>query len=125
MKSPSHRNRLDMLVLVFTTALSAGCAGTQMPDWYHPRPAGYQRYNALQFDPYPSDDVGPSTGTRPREYNREIPEAERAQKFSPPPPGVRPVQWPSFSLPTLAPAPTAAPAVGPSAPVFPSARPPY
>lgn len=109
-------------------ACAAGCAGTQMPNWQHPGPAGYQRYNALQFDPYPSDDVGPSTGTRPREYSREIPEAQRNQKFSPTPPGVRRFQLPSLSLPTMAPAPTAgapAPPVAPPTPVFPSARPPY
>jgi hypothetical protein len=113
------------LCLAAIALFAIGCAGTQMPNWYHPGPAGYQRYNALQFDPYPSDDVGPSTGTRPPEYSREIPEAERAQKFTPPPAGVRPLQMPSFSMPSIAPPPTAGAPVGAPAPVFPSARAPY
>lgn len=125
MRSPLPHRRFVLALLLGSVLHLAGCAGTQMPNLYHPGPAGYQRYNALQYDPYPSDDVGPPTGTRPREYNREIPEAERAQKFSPPPAGVRPIQWPSFSLPTFAPGPTAVPSTAPSAPVFPSARPPY
>jgi hypothetical protein len=39
------------LCLAAIALFAIGCAGTQMPNWYHPGPAGYQRYNALQFDP--------------------------------------------------------------------------
>jgi hypothetical protein len=53
-----------------------------LPDLYHPGPAGYQRARALQHDPYPLDDVAePVVGGRPREYQRPVPEAERAVQY--------------------------------------------
>lgn len=56
----------------------------RMPQLENPGSAGYQRYNALQFDPYPLDDVAPPVaGTRPREYERPIPEVKRGQIFTP------------------------------------------
>ena len=64
-----------------------------MPQLENPGSAGYQRYNALQYDPYPLDDVAPPiAGGRPREYDRPIPEVKRGQAFTPkrlrPPPVV-------------------------------------
>jgi hypothetical protein len=62
----------------------AGCKGTIMPQLAGPGSAGYQRANALQFDPYPLDDVAPPVaGGRPREYDRPIPEVKRGQIFTP------------------------------------------
>jgi hypothetical protein len=54
-----------------------------MPQLYHPGSAGQQRYNALQYDPYPLDDVAPAVaGTRPKEYDRPIPEVKRGQTYT-------------------------------------------
>lgn len=92
-----------------------------MPQLENPGSAGYQRYNALQFDPYPLDDVAPPVaGTRPREYERPIPEVKRGQIFTPkrlaPAPAV-----PSFG-PAVSPVITAPPAL-PQAST--NVRPPY
>ena len=56
-------------------ALVSGCGGYQLPDLYHPGPAGYQRAVATQrHDPYPLDDVAePVVGGRPREFQRPVP----------------------------------------------------
>ena len=64
-------------------ALVSGCGGYQLPDLYHPGPAGYQRANATQrHDPYPLDDVAePVVGGRPREFQRPVPAPERAVQF--------------------------------------------
>ena len=107
-----------------------------MPDLLHPGPAGLQRADALQWDPYPLDDVGPPVeGGRPREYARPIPEVTRGQAFTPKRPQLRPIPWPTLSLPSLPPAPAAgavpaqpvyqfAPPMQPSSPPY-SVRPPY
>jgi hypothetical protein len=113
--------------------LLAGCPRIRMPDFYHPGSAGQQRAAALQFDPYPLDDVAPPVaGTRPREYDRPIPEVKRGQTYTPKRPTLQPIAWPVLSLPTF-PDLTAPPAAGapyqfappaPSAPVY-QVRPPY
>lgn len=73
------------LVLLATWAIAlTGCPTIRTPQLANPGPAGYQRYNALQFDPYPLDDVGPPVaGARPQEYARPIPEVKRGQAFTP------------------------------------------
>lgn len=94
-----------------------------MPQLANPGTAGYQRYNALQFDPYPLDDVAPSvTGSRPREYERPIPEVKRGQAFTPkrPTPAPAPVV-PSFG-PAVSPVITAPPAMPQASR---NVRPPY
>jgi hypothetical protein len=92
-----------------------------MPQLANPGSAGYQRYNALQYDPYPLDDVAPNvTSTRPKEYDRPIPEVKRARLNVPPPtPAVQAV--PSFG-PAVSPVITAPPAL-PQASA--NVRPPY
>lgn len=103
-----------------------------MPDWFHPGPAGYQRYNALQYDPYPLDDVGPDvTSTRPPEYSQPIPSAKWTQRYSPRPAAVRPPPWATWSMPDFSnlvsqPAGVVAPStpVAPSLPAY-QVRPPY
>jgi hypothetical protein len=63
-------------------ALLSGCGGVALPELFHPGPAGYQRARAIQHDPYPLDDVAePVVGGRPREYQRPVPEAERAVQY--------------------------------------------
>ncbi len=104
----------------FVSLVLTGCPTIRMPDFHHPGSAGYQRANALQFDPYPLDDVAPPVaGARPKEYDRPIPEVERGQAFTPKRPNLRPIAFPPF-------APTAAPVVTtpPGATVSPFAPPP-
>ncbi|MEM6331695.1 MAG: hypothetical protein AAF790_15800 [Planctomycetota bacterium] len=62
-------------------ALFAGCGPYfRTPNWLHPGPAGPQRSDAILFDPYPLDDVGPDVvGSRPRGYQRPVPEVTRAR----------------------------------------------
>lgn len=82
MHTLSHPLRLTFLASL-AVALT-GCPTIRMPQLANPGPAGYQRYNALQFDPYPLDDVAPPVaGARPQEYARPIPEVKRGQAFTP------------------------------------------
>lgn len=102
-------NPLLCTELVMLTALalatSTGCAGTAMPNFSSPGSAGQQRRTALQFDPYPLDDVAPPVaGGRPREYARPIPEVQRGQAFAPRPTVMQPMQWPAWTQ-SIAPAP--------------------
>lgn len=107
----------------FVSLVLTGCPTIRMPDFYHPGSAGYQRANALQFDPYPLDDVAPPVaGARPKEYDRPIPEVERGQAFTPKRPNLRPIAFSSFA-PAAAPVITAPPAL-PGATVSPFAPPP-
>jgi hypothetical protein len=99
-----------------------GCKGTIMPQLASPGSAGYQRYQALQYDPYPLDDVAPPVaGTRPKEYDRPIPEVTRGRLFHYPQPGEPTIAAPSFG-PAVAP-PITAPPVMSSAPVSAAAPP--
>ena len=126
----SPPNQLGAVIVVASgLVLLAGCATIRMPDLLHPGPAGYQRANALQYDPYPLDDIGPPVeGARPREYARPIPEVKRGQTYTPKRPALQPIPWPTLSVPSLPAAPAQpvyqfAPPVQslPPAPV----RPPY
>jgi len=82
MSPASHQLRI---ALAACAALAlTGCPTVRMPQLAGPGSAGYQRSNALQFDPYPLDDVAPPVaGGRPREYDRPIPEVKRGQIFTP------------------------------------------
>ncbi len=66
-----------MRAAVFLTCLQAivavaGCSSSvARPNWLNPGEIGYQRQQALRYDPYPEDDLGPPiVGGRPREYDR-------------------------------------------------------
>jgi hypothetical protein len=114
--------KLGFGLLASTAIAFAGCAGTQMPRLESPGSAGSQRYSALQWDPYPLDDIAPPVaGGRPQEYARPIPEVKRGQTFTARPRNPAPVVMPSFAAPvspviTAPPALPAAPAVSPFAP---------
>ncbi len=111
----------------FTAIVLGGCKGTIMPRLEGPGSAGYQRSNALQYDPYPLDDVAPPVaGGRPKEYDRPIPEVTRGKLFNFARPGEQPSAVPLFG-PAVAPPITAPPAM-PSAmvsPFTPPANVPY
>ncbi|NOY41154.1 MAG: membrane or secreted protein [Planctomycetes bacterium] len=63
----------------------AACSATvRKPRLLHPGPAGYQRNNATQFDPYPPDDMGPEiVGGRPPDFQKPPPEVIRARQQQP------------------------------------------
>jgi len=59
---------------------ASGCAGLDRPNWFHPGPAQEQQLRAQRFDPYPENEPGPAiTGARPREYEKPVPEVDRAR----------------------------------------------
>jgi len=71
------------LLVVLATGIS-GCKSVAPPNWFHTGPAEYQQRRAEQFDPYPENEPGPEiTGGRPREYEKPIPEVDRARWPSP------------------------------------------
>jgi len=59
---------------------SQGCARWAGPNWRHPGTAQAQQLRALQFDPYPEEDLGPSLeGARPMEFLHPPPDIQRAR----------------------------------------------
>ena len=59
-----------------------GCSSVATPPWYHPGSEEVQRRRALQYDPYPEAEIGPSAdGLRPRDYDKPPPEPSRARWF--------------------------------------------
>lgn len=97
-----------------------------MPDLASAGPAGAQRASALQWDPYPLDDVGPPVvGGRPQEYARPIPEVKRGQAFTPKRPELQPLPWFSPGPSAGAPQPVFQPQPAPPLPSRPSVRAPY
>lgn len=57
-----------------------GCAGLAGPNWRHPGTAQTQQLRALQFDPYPEGDLGPSVeGARPMEFQNPPPDIQRSR----------------------------------------------
>jgi len=88
--------------LVLFAAGTTGCTPEvhnyiRFPNLFHPGWAQQQRAAALEHDPYPLDDMGPEVvGGRPREYQRPIPEVERARQGTTPPPGLQPLGVPAL-----------------------------
>jgi hypothetical protein len=114
-------------ISVGTALVLTGCAKVRMPELYHPGTAGSQRYTALQYDPYPLDDVAPPVaGARPKEYDRPIPEVKRGQAYTPKRLSLQPIATPSFA-PQAAPVFAAPPALpgGTISPFAPPANVPY
>jgi len=71
-------------LLLLCSALT-GCSPTiARPAWFNPGPEGFQRQQAVQFDPYPDQDAGPRVdGGRPLDYDRQIPPVERSRFYQP------------------------------------------
>jgi hypothetical protein len=82
MKSP---RRLTLLALCALLLPLGACSSTiRRPQWLHPGPAGYQRGNAEEFDPYPPNDVAPEiVGGRPKGYQKPPNEVTRARQQQP------------------------------------------
>ncbi|MBN2579287.1 MAG: hypothetical protein JXB10_09875 [Pirellulales bacterium] len=64
-----------MLGLVCLT----GCFNLAPPNWCHPGTAPVQQDRAVRFDPYPENEIGPATGTRPRDFAVPLAEPARAR----------------------------------------------
>ena len=74
------KRSLLLAVAVLATG-TTGCSSVSRPNWFHPGPALVQQSRAEQFDPYPENEPGPRiVGSRPREYQKPVPEALRAQQ---------------------------------------------
>ncbi len=76
-----HVNGRILLVLMLSLTLAACSRTVRKPQLFHPGPAGYQQFNATQFDPYPQNDMGPEiVGGRPISYQRPPSEVVRARQ---------------------------------------------
>jgi len=54
------------------------------PQLLHPGPAAFQRNNAIQFDPYPPNDLGPEIdGGRPIDFLKPPDEVSRGRQQRP------------------------------------------
>lgn len=72
--------RLTASCLLLWMCLSTGCQGLDRPRWFNPGPAEYQQRQAVRFDPYPDNDIGPPVvGGRPPSYSTQPPEVTRAR----------------------------------------------
>jgi len=69
-----------IVLLVSPLTLVAGCGWIAPPTWFHPGPAPYQRQGAVDYDPYPLNDIGPPVvGGRPRGFQAPHSEVKRAR----------------------------------------------
>ncbi len=58
----------------------AGCQNLARPNIGYPGAASYQQARAEVFDPYPENEPGPAIeGGRPLDYEKPIPEVDRAR----------------------------------------------
>ena len=77
-----QQGRWFAVAVVF--AVLTGC-GMERPRLLHPGPAAYQQKKAERFVPYADNDIGPEVvGSRPRDYQKPIPEPSRARWTIPP-----------------------------------------
>lgn len=78
------RSAALIIVLVVMLPLAACSSAIRKPQLLHPGPAGFQRNNAEQFDPFPSNDMGPEiVGGRPRGFLKPPNEVTRARQNNP------------------------------------------
>lgn len=69
------------LSLILT--LLAGCGWLPRVNWCRPGPAPYQQQEAVRFDPYPENDLGPPVlGGRPQSYENPPAEPVRARQHT-------------------------------------------
>jgi hypothetical protein len=84
--------------LLILTALAGlwlgGCKSLQRPTLFHPGPTDYQRYNAIQHDPYPDPYAGPDGGgARPRDFSTPQNDSNRYPIRRGQPAPVAPANW--------------------------------
>ena len=103
---------LVLVVAVLGLAASGCSSSVARPNWLNPGPVAYQQNQALRYDPYPDDSLGPAVlGGRPREYDRPRPPAPlivhpgaSAMGGAAPPAGIPPTPGP-YSPGPVTPAP--------------------
>lgn len=79
-----HRLASQLPLLLLAAHLVGCSAAVRKPQLLHPGPAGYQRSNAEQFDPYPQNDMAPPiVGGRPKDYMFPPDEVTRSRQYSP------------------------------------------
>jgi len=78
------RSAATVAIILCVLSLAACSPTLRRPQLLHPGPAGFQQDNALQFDPYPPNDIGPEiVGGRPRSFQKPPHEITRARQQSP------------------------------------------
>ncbi len=76
--------RRIVTALLMLLPLTACSSKVFKPTILHPGPAYFQRNNAVQFDPFPQNDMGPEiVGGRPREFQKPPHEVTRARQQQP------------------------------------------
>jgi hypothetical protein len=119
-----HQLRWTLAAIALATGV-CGCTPEvhryiKFPQLFHPGPAGYQRAEAIEHDPYPLNDVAPPVvGGRPLAYQEGVPEVERTRLAAPPPPRTGPIFVPGMPA-----APSAIGSPYPPPPGYPAAPPP-
>ncbi len=72
----------NFILLIALVALVGCSSAVRYPQFLHPGPAGFQQNNAMQFDPYPPNDVAPAiVGGRPLDFQKPAGEVERARQY--------------------------------------------
>lgn len=66
------RAAAGFVVLVCCSIAASGCSSSvARPNWMNPGSVAYQQQQALRYDPFPLDDLGPPiAGGRPRDFDR-------------------------------------------------------
>jgi len=73
--------RRSVVAVLLLLPLTACSPTVFIPSLLHPGPVDFQRNNAMQFDPYPPNDLGPEIdGGRPREFQKPANEVIRARQ---------------------------------------------
>jgi hypothetical protein len=71
----------SLAAVVLLLPLVACSSTVHKPTLAHPGPANFQRNNAMQFDPYPPNDMAPEiVGGRPIDFQKPPSEVVRAQQ---------------------------------------------
>ena len=67
-------------IVLLCLVVNIGCAIRS--DWSNPGTISRQQIRAMSHDPYTDNDIGPDViGGRPRDYQKQIPEAVRNQSY--------------------------------------------
>lgn len=68
------------ILVAMLLSISAGCQSLATPNWFRPGPVPVQQARAVQFDPFPEDEIAPGiVGSRPLGYQEPPPETVRAR----------------------------------------------
>lgn len=84
-KTLLQKTQMLLAMTLLLMPLTACSSTITVPTLLHPGPAKFQQNNAMHFDPYPLNDLGPEiVGGRPREFQKPIDETRRARQYQPP-----------------------------------------